>query len=92
MDAALPRLVDLLLDLYIWAILLRVLLSWFRPAVPSRPLEAAHDLLVRLTEPVLAPIRQRLPGHYGPVDFSPMVATLLIVLLKRLLWSLWPAY
>jgi len=38
----------------------------------------------QLTEPVLAPIRRRLP-NFGGVDVSPIVLLLLIFLLQRLI-------
>jgi YggT family protein len=71
-----------LLSLLNLLILIRVLLSWFYP-VGRDPWTR---LLVDLTEPILAPIRavmlRLLPI---PLDFSPIVAWLLIVLLQNLL-------
>ena len=61
-------------------IIARALMSFF-------PVDRNH-LLVRLvfnlTEPILAPIRSLLPQG-GMLDFSPMVAILLIILLQPLL-------
>jgi YggT family protein len=42
------------------------------------------DLLYRLTEPVLRPIRRMLP-NLGGVDISPIVVLLLIFFLRHLI-------
>jgi YggT family protein len=42
------------------------------------------DLLYRLTEPVLRPIRRFLP-NLGGIDISPVIALLLIIFLRHLL-------
>ncbi|MEZ5375039.1 MAG: YggT family protein [Acidimicrobiales bacterium] len=52
----------------------RAIVSWF-PIRPNSPIYPAVDLLYRITEPVLAPIRRLLPPTSG-VDFS----TLLVIL------------
>ena len=56
-----------------YAVLLRVLISWVSPD-PSSQL---NQLLFRITEPVLAPIRNFLP-RTGMIDFSPLLAFLLL--------------
>jgi YggT family protein len=56
-----------------WAIIIRALLSWFSISGAQPVLR----LLVEITEPVLAPIRRVLPTA-GMLDFSPLVALLLI--------------
>lgn len=73
-------LVLLLLDLYSFVLFVTVVLSWLRLS-PDNPVVR---LLARLTEPVLAPIRERMPNT-GGLDFSAMIALLGIQLLKRLL-------
>jgi YggT family protein len=40
------------------------------------------DFLYRITEPVFRPIRNFLP-NLGGIDFSPLIALLIIYLLKR---------
>ncbi|MCG0238982.1 MAG: YggT family protein [Firmicutes bacterium] len=62
-------------------ILVRVLMSWFRPQVWSRETQwffRAEEFVVRLTEPVLAPIRRILPTGGLGLDFSPIVAAILL--------------
>jgi YggT family protein len=77
---ALARLVDLALSLYIWIIIARAILSWVNPN-PYHPLVR---LIISLTEPVLAPIRRRLP-LMGGIDFTPMLLIVVILFLKRFL-------
>lgn len=71
---AVARLLDLLLWAYIWLIIIRALLSWVNPD-PWNPLV---QFLTRVTEPVLAPIRRRVPSWRIGIDLSPLVAILAI--------------
>jgi len=59
-----------------FVLLARVLLSW----VQIDPYHPAVQVLYQITEPVLQPIRQMLPAG-GGLDFSPLVAMLLVQLL-----------
>jgi YggT family protein len=82
MASTLFNFINLLLSLIILAIFIRALLSWFYP-VGKDPWT---KLLVDVTEPILAPIRSLLARVLPiPIDFSPIVAWLLIALLQRLL-------
>ena len=81
------RLIMLVLDIYTWVIIAAAVISWVNPN-PYNPLVL---LLRRLTEPVLAPIRQLLPPWktFG-LDFSPLIVILVIqwvvpVLLRALM-------
>lgn len=74
--------INLLLSLIVLAIFVRALLSWFYP-VGKDPWT---KLLVDVTEPILSPIRTLLARLLPiPIDFSPIVAWLLIVLLQNML-------
>jgi len=68
-----------LLQIYWIILLIRVLVSWF----PIDPYNRVVRLLYDLTEPVLAPIRSILPP-IGMMDFSPLVALLLLSFLQQL--------
>jgi YggT family protein len=68
------------LSILLLAIFVRSILSWF-PIARDNPLSVA---IVQLTEPVLSPIRKVLP-RIGSLDLSPMVAMLLIILLRAFL-------
>lgn len=86
MPFELIRLILLILDVYTWIIIAAAVISW----VNLSPYHPVVRLLRRLTEPVLAPIRQLLPPWktWG-LDFSPMIVILLIQwVVPRLLWAL----
>ena len=65
------------------AIIARALLSWF-PNLDRR--NPAVDFLFTITEPVLAPIRSVMPRGMM-IDFSPMIAIVLIQAISRVLLS-----
>lgn len=60
-----------LLQLYVFAIFGRIILSWF-PVTPGGPIAQISRVLYSITEPVLGPIRNALPS-IGMFDLSPMV-------------------
>ena len=66
------------LRLYMWVIIVRAFLSWVSPD----PRNAIVLILIRITEPVLASIRRRLPIGGMGLDLSPMVALLAIYFLQ----------
>ncbi len=76
-------LVQLLFELYIVVLLARVLLSWVQ-VDPRNPLV---NLINQVTEPLLAPIRRVLPQS-GPMDFSPMVAFIVVLVAEQIVLSL----
>ena len=68
----------------IWiAVLGRVLMSWIDPGA-ARPVS---QFLYRITEPMLAPIRNVLP-RTGQIDFAPLVLLFGLGLLMRLVLAL----
>jgi len=67
------------LNIYLFSILIVVILSWINP-YPN----ALSQLLARLTQPLLYPVRRRLPATAG-IDFSPMVVMLVIALIQMAL-------
>lgn len=71
----------LVLQVFELILLARVLLSWFPNVDRSNQI---IQLIYDITEPVLRPIRELLP-QTGMIDFSPLVAFLLITLIMRLL-------
>jgi YggT family protein len=72
-----------LLEIYSLIILARVLMSWIRPPRYSRRYYKFLRFMDSLTEPVLGPIRSLLPR--GPIDFSPIIALLIVIPLARFL-------
>ena len=79
-------LIMFVLNIYTWVIIAAAVISWVTP----NPYNPVVRMLRRLTEPVLAPLRQLLPPWktFG-LDFSPMIIILLIQwVVKPLLWTL----
>lgn len=75
---ALANLVNLALQAYFWIIIARAVLSWVNPD-PYNPIVR---FLYRITEPVLRPIRRRLPTFAMGLDLSPMVVLLALYVLE----------
>lgn len=68
-----------------FAIIGRALFSWFDPTGRT-PIGA---ILIKVTDPIIVPIRRLLPSA-GFMDFSPIVALLIIFILQKLLSSTFP--
>lgn len=64
------------------AVFFRAILSWFN-LDPRSPLVQALD---SITEPIIEPIRRIMP-RLGMIDFSPLVAILLLMFVSRALQS-----
>jgi len=78
---AVAKILDILLTLYTWIIIAQAVISWVRPD-PYNPIVR---FLANVTEPVLRPIRRRLPVFWGGFDFSPLLVLLVIVFLQEFL-------
>jgi len=79
---AIANILDVLFTILYWLILIRALISWVNPD-PYNPIV---QFLYKTTEPILEPIRRRLPlGFRFGIDISPIVAFLLIMFLKSFL-------
>jgi len=78
---ALASLVNYALQAYFWIIIARAVLSWVNPD----PFNPIVRFLYRVTEPVLRPIRRRLPTMQMGLDLSPMVVILAIYFLQTFL-------
>lgn len=76
---AIARILDLVLTAYTWIIIAQAIISWVRPD-PYNPIVRFLD---RVTEPVLTPIRRRLPVSFGGFDFSPLIVLLAIIFLQE---------
>ena len=77
--SAIAEIIDIVLTLLMYVIIARALLSWVNPD-PYNPIV---QLLYRITEPVLNPLRRLLPVWKTGLDLSPMIAILIIIFLKR---------
>ena len=80
---AVIQLVQTLFEVYSFILLARVLTSW----VQIDPYNPIIRILYQLTEPLLGAIRRFLP-QTGMMDFSPIVAFVLITIVERIVVSM----
>ncbi|MDH3973003.1 MAG: YggT family protein [Deltaproteobacteria bacterium] len=78
---ALAAILNIVLTLYMYIVLARVILSWVNPD-PYNPIV---QFLHRATDPVLDRVRRLLPLHAGGIDFSPIIVFLAIIFLQTFL-------
>jgi YggT family protein len=78
---ALAKIIDLALNIYMWMIIGRALISWVNPD-PYNPIVT---FLYRATEPVMAPIRRLIPIRGLGIDISPIVVIMIIYFLQTFL-------
>jgi YggT family protein len=78
---AVAQILHIVLNLYMWVIIARALLSWVNPD-PYNPIVR---FLYNITEPVLYAIRRQVPMFFGGIDFSPMIVILAIYFLDSFL-------
>jgi YggT family protein len=85
---ALFWLLDTAISLYVWALIISAILSLLLAfnVLDSRNrfVWTVADFFYRVTEPVLRPIRRRLP-NLGGVDLSPLVVIIVLQALRILL-------
>ncbi len=75
---AVAGILNVLLDAYIWIVIISALISWVNPD-PYNPIVR---FLHAITEPVFRPIRRLIGYRLGPLDISPMVVILGIMFVK----------
>ena len=80
---AIARLLELVINAYIWIIIARAIISWVNPD-PYNPIVR---FLYRVTEPVLRPVRHRMPTLAMGLDLSPMIVILVLYFLDWFLVS-----
>ncbi|SEP49272.1 YggT family protein [Rhodospirillales bacterium URHD0017] len=77
-----------ILDIYSAIIIASAIMSWLVAFgvvnVRNQFIRVVVDLLYRVTEPVLRPLRRLLP-NLGGIDISPVVALLLIIVIQHLI-------
>ena len=79
--------ISFIITLLTVAIFARVILSFVIPMAGARPhplLISVYTVVNQVTEPILAPIRRLLPT-FGRFDFSPMVALVVLYLIRVVL-------
>jgi YggT family protein len=78
-------------DLYYWAVIISAVLSWLVAFdvinVRNKLMYSVIDVLYRITEPALRPIRRFLPNT-GGLDFSPLVLIFALMFVRMILQDL----
>lgn len=77
----LAQFINIFAELLIFAIFIRIILSWIRP---MRSKSGFSGFLFEVTEPVLSIFRRIIP-RLGMIDISPIVAFLVIELVRSIL-------
>lgn len=75
------HILDMLLEAYLWIIIARAVLSWFRPN-PYNPVVRA---ICRLVDPVTYRISRIVPTRIGMFDMAPLILIVVVVFIQRFL-------
>ncbi|MGK2742468.1 YggT family protein [Tepidicaulis sp. LMO-SS28] len=82
------NIIMIVIQLYIWVVIASAILSWLIAFnvvnTQNRFVYTIADVLYRLTEPALRPIRRVLP-ELGGLDLSPVVLILGLILLQDII-------
>ena len=85
---ALVNLITTIIQLYIWALLISIILTWLIQLnvinTSNRFVYTVGDFLYKITEPVLGRVRAIIPA-IGGIDLSPIVVILLLAFVKQLI-------
>ncbi len=89
--AASLDIIGVILNLYVWLLIIGAVISWLVAFdvinTRNRFVQTINDMIYRLTEPALRPIRRILPTM-GGLDLSPLVLIFIIMFLQRFLGHL----
>ncbi len=75
---AVATILNIMVTILIWLIIISAVISWVNPD-PYNPIV---QFLYRTTAPILRPIRRLIPIRGVPIDFSPMIAILILIFLR----------
>ncbi len=70
------RVLDAIVKMYMIVLFARVVISWIRV-----PYNQIVHIIFQMTEPILRPIRRRMPMSLG-IDLSPMIVFLLLMAIQ----------
>ena len=77
---AIAVILNMVLQLYMWIIIARAVISWVNPD-PYNPIV---QFLHRVTDPLLYKVRRFMPD-FGGIDFSPIIVIMAIIFLQSFL-------
>ena len=75
---AVASVLDILLNLYMWIVIIQALISWVNPD----PFNPIVRFLYQITEPVFFRVRRILPLQFSGIDLTPIVVIIAIVFLR----------
>jgi YggT family protein len=82
----------LVIDLYIWVVIASAILSWLIAFnvvnTSNRFVFTVADMLYRVTEPALRPIRSIIP-NLGGIDISPVILILFLLFIRDVVLLGW---
>ncbi len=82
----------LVIDLYVWVVIASAILSWLIAFnvvnTNNRFVYQVADMLYRVTEPALRPIRSILP-NLGGIDISPVILILFLLFIRDVVLLGW---
>jgi YggT family protein len=82
----------LVIDLYIWVVIASAILSWLIAFnvvnTQNRFVYTVADMLYRVTEPALRPIRNVIP-NLGGIDISPVILILFLLFIRDVVLLGW---
>jgi YggT family protein len=85
-------LITQVIQIYTWVVIIGAVMSWLIAFnvinTQNRFVYTVVDIIYRITEPVLAPLRRILPD-LGGIDISPVVLLLLLYFVQNLLWEIY---
>jgi YggT family protein len=88
------KFVAYVIDLYIWIVIAGAILSWLVAFnvvnTNNRVVLTIGDMLYRVTEPALRPIRSILP-NLGGIDISPVILILILLFIRDVVLIGWIA-
>ena len=80
---AVAKVLDLVLIAFMFVVIARAVLSWVNPD----PFNPIVRFIHNVTEPILYPIRTKVPVHFGGIDLSPILVFLGVIFLRTFLVS-----
>lgn len=76
--------INILVNILLIAIVARALMSWFPTPSRDSPFFVIRQMINQITDPIIEPIRRIMPSM-GMIDLSPMVAMILLIVIRSIL-------
>jgi len=85
------RILFIVIDLFVWVVIISAIMSWLVAFnvvnTHNKLIATVGEVLYRLTEPALRPIRRILPT-FGGVDLSPVALILVLIFAQMVLGNI----